>query len=191
MSLGIESLFKEGPRGPSCLEGYIHMAKTILDWIEKILFLLGTIATLGMAVVIFLQITARYLFNSPLPWPEEMAQFLFIIAVYLGVGLLEKDNAHIRCEFLLNKLSKKAETWFFIFGKVLTIFIIGGFLAGERTLLERVKNLSTPAAQVPLLWLHVFILFGLGCWLVYLLVTSIGLLTSLPKSVAADAEDTR
>ena len=167
------------------------MVKTILNWIEKILFLIGTIATLGMAVVIFVQITARYLFNSPLPWPEEIAQFLFIIAVYLGVGLLEKDNAHIRCEFLLGKLSKKAETWFFIFGKVLTIFVIAGFLVGERTLLERVKNLSTPAAQLPLLWLHVFILFGLGCWLVYLLVTSIRLLTSLPKLVAADGEGRR
>ena len=167
------------------------MGKTILKWIEKILYLIGTTATLGMAVVISLQITSRYLFNLPLPWPEEVAVLLFLVSVYIGVGVIEKDNLHIRCEFFINRLSKKGITWLFVLGKVLTIFIIGGFLAGERTLLERVKNLSTPAAQVPLLWLHVFILFGLGCWLVYLLVTSVGLLTSLPKSVAADVEDTR
>ena len=164
------------------------MVKTILDWIEKILSLIGTITELGMAVVICVQITARYLFNSPLDWPEEIAQCLFLISVYLGVGILEKNNAHIRCEFLLNKLSKRAETWFFVFGKVLTFFVIGGFLVGEKSLLERVKNLHTPAAQLPLLWLHVILLLGIGCWLVYLLVSSIDLLISLQKSAAADGE---
>lgn len=164
------------------------MGKIILKWIEKILYLIGTTATLGMAVVISLQITCRYLFNSPLAWPEEVAVLLFLVSVYIGVGVIEKDNLHIRCEFFVNRLSKKGTTWLFVLGKVLTIFIIVGFLVGEKSLLQRVKLLRTPATQIPVLWLHIIILFGIGCWLLYLVVTSIDLFMSLSRPADNDGE---
>jgi C4-dicarboxylate transporter DctM subunit len=162
--------------------GLIDMVKTILDWIEKILFLIGTIMIMAISAVIVLQIICRYFFNQPLTWPEEVGQFLLIASVFLGVGVVEKADAHIRAGLVFGMVSKKTEIWLIVFGKVLSIFVIVGILLGESSLLERVKILLTPAAQIPRLWLHVIILSGIVCWLVYLAATSVSLLISLSKS---------
>lgn len=158
------------------------MVKTILETMMKLLFFIGTSAILLISGVIVLQIICRYFFNHPLPWPEEVGQFLLVAVVFLGTGLVEKNNAHIRAGFLLTMLSKRMQTWMIVAGKVLTIFLVIGFLIGESSLLERVKLLLTPAAQIPRLWLHVIILVGITCWVIYLVASIVLLLISLPKS---------
>ena len=51
----------------------------------------------GLAAV---QVFCRYVLNASLPWPEELAQWAFGWAVFLGMALLTGRNSHITIGFL-------------------------------------------------------------------------------------------
>jgi len=61
------------------------------------------ILVLSMAIIVValaLQVTLRYFFHSPLPWPEELSQFLLVGMSFLGMYVALRRNQHIRIEWL-------------------------------------------------------------------------------------------
>ena len=50
---------------------------------------------LGAVGLAFLQVVLRYLFDAALPWPEEVANWLFCWSVMLGMALATGRDAHI------------------------------------------------------------------------------------------------
>lgn len=54
-----------------------------------------------------LQVTLRYVFNSGLPWPEEVATWMFGWAVFLGMALATGRNAHIAIDVVLCRLKPR------------------------------------------------------------------------------------
>lgn len=57
----------------------------------------------GTVVVVFLQIMARYVFKVPLVWTEEVARFAFIWLAFVGVAVTERQKAHFRVTFVVEK----------------------------------------------------------------------------------------
>jgi len=53
--------------------------------------------------VIFIQVIARYVFNSSLSWSEELSRYLFIWQTWLGASVALRYDKHIRLEMLDNK----------------------------------------------------------------------------------------
>jgi hypothetical protein len=56
---------------------------------------LGTIV-----VVLVLQVALRYLVSAPLPWPEELSQFLLVGVSFFGMYRAFREDAHIRIAWL-------------------------------------------------------------------------------------------
>ncbi|WP_368911776.1 TRAP transporter small permease [Taklimakanibacter deserti] len=64
---------------------------------------IDVILVLSMAIVVIAlasQVTLRYFFHSPLPWPEELSQFLLVGMSFLGMYVAIRRNQHIRIEWL-------------------------------------------------------------------------------------------
>jgi TRAP-type transport system small permease protein len=64
---------------------------------------IDVILVLSMAIVVIAlagQVTLRYFFHSPLPWPEELSQFLLVWMSFLGMYVAIGRNQHIRIEWL-------------------------------------------------------------------------------------------
>lgn len=55
-----------------------------------------------------LQVVLRYGFNSGLPWPEELATWVFAWAVFLGMAVATGRNAHISIDVILRLLAPPA-----------------------------------------------------------------------------------
>lgn len=55
----------------------------------------ATILLFAMTAVIVLQVTLRYFFNSPLPWPEELAVYLMLWMSYLCLPYLIYSDKNI------------------------------------------------------------------------------------------------
>lgn len=67
--------------------------KSILRWEDRVLDLINAFLVSTMVAAIFLQVLARYVFNYPLSWPEELGRFLFSWVVFLGiVSVLRNDE---------------------------------------------------------------------------------------------------
>ncbi|MEP7329059.1 MAG: TRAP transporter large permease subunit [Betaproteobacteria bacterium] len=73
----------------------------------------GVAATLlaSSALVALLQVFCRYVLNNSLSWPEELAQWMFIWAVFLGTGTLVAGKGHIAIETFSPRLSARARGW--------------------------------------------------------------------------------
>ncbi len=54
------------------------------------------ILSVALALVLCcIQVTARYVFNYPLSWPEELGRYLIILIVYVGASVALRKKSHI------------------------------------------------------------------------------------------------
>jgi TRAP-type C4-dicarboxylate transport system permease small subunit len=89
-------------------------------WAEE--FLCCVLLSILMTMIM-VQVFCRYILLFSFSWNEELARFVFIWLVYLGVSLGAKHNEHIRVTILNNFLTAKnqkviryiADTGWFIF----------------------------------------------------------------------------
>jgi TRAP-type C4-dicarboxylate transport system permease small subunit len=69
----------------------------VLRWIERHFEELICCTCLAViAVSVFLQVIARYVFSIALHWTEEVAAFAMVWAVYTGASLCVRERYHIR-----------------------------------------------------------------------------------------------
>jgi TRAP-type C4-dicarboxylate transport system permease small subunit len=54
-----------------------------------------------------IQVTLRYGFNSGLPWPEELATFVFAWAVFIGMAIATGREAHIAIDVVTRVLPER------------------------------------------------------------------------------------
>jgi TRAP-type C4-dicarboxylate transport system permease small subunit len=57
-----------------------------------------------MTAIIFMQVLLRYVFKSPLTWPEELARYFLIWISCLGSAYAVREGMHISVVFIKNKL---------------------------------------------------------------------------------------
>ena len=66
------------------------------------------IMLLIICIVMIMQVIARYIFNSPLVWSEEVARDLFIWMTMIGFSYNARTNNNIEMTLLTDKFSPKA-----------------------------------------------------------------------------------
>jgi len=69
---------------------------------------LETVASLGfvvMCISVILQVMFRYVLQVVAPWTEELARFACIWAVFLGAAVCFDEQAHIKIDFLITRVT--------------------------------------------------------------------------------------
>jgi TRAP-type C4-dicarboxylate transport system permease small subunit len=68
--------------------------------------LLGTLILLGG-----LQVLLRYVFSSPLVWPEEFASLLLLWLTFVGAAFADRRRSHVAVTILLDLCPKSVGHW--------------------------------------------------------------------------------
>ena len=79
-----------------------------------------------MCAMVFLQVVLRYVFNEPLSWSDEIAQYMMLWSVYLSVSWAVRERAHIRVMNFINLFPRTISLWLTIFSD-LVWFAMGVF----------------------------------------------------------------
>lgn len=127
----------------------LSLALSIRKWVDRLL----EIACVGLMLVAVsvacLQVVMRYIFRSGLPWPEEVATWVFAWAVFLGMAVATGREAHISIDVVLRKLSPRMREGM--------EFLIRGIMAAASIMLvvhgmDYVQRAiaASPALQVPM-----------------------------------------
>src|SRR5260221_13378480 len=66
-----------------------------IKWAEQALDGLAVVLFAVMFGVVILQIVLRYVFNAPLVWTDELAQYLFVWTSFLGWTMATRKRIHI------------------------------------------------------------------------------------------------
>jgi len=105
---------------------------------------------LGAAILILAaQVFFRYVLNSSLTWPEELARFVFTWIIFLGAALAIRDGLHIRIDLIVERLPRRVGKWLRAFtdGLMLVFLVVMVILGID--LVRQTANTYSTALSLP------------------------------------------
>ena len=114
---------------------------------------LSGMGILAMGIILFYEVVARYFFNSPTIWAQEVSQYLFIWTMLAGAAYTLQVGKHVRIDLLIIRFSKKTQTFLevltSIFGMLFSAYVtVQGWNMVQATL--KYHKLSATPLRVPL-----------------------------------------
>ena len=118
----------------------------ILDLFMRILA-----ATLVAATVVITcaAVYYRYVLNSALLWPEEIAGYLLVWISFIGAYLALRREGHLSFDLILNRLPERVGFWIRIAIEVLLILFFGMIFVLSIKLISVVGATQIETADIP------------------------------------------
>ena len=105
----------------------MNTLKKISSWIDSINRHVGRLVawvSLGLVMVIFVDVTMRYMFNTSFVFTQELEWHLFAFIFLIGAGFTLLHDGHVRVDIFYQRLGFRGKAWV-NFGGVL-LFLIPG-----------------------------------------------------------------
>ncbi len=121
-----------------------------------------------MCLLIFASTFFRYTKLLALPWAEEMARYLMVWIIFLGVGTAAKKGSHFAVEVFVKSRSLQAQK---VFALIRLIIVIGFCsiiirfyfdIVAKQMVMEQIS----PGLQIPM-WIP-YLAVPIGCFLIIL-----------------------
>ncbi len=107
------------------------MGERAISLLEKGTFFLSALFMAITVCLIAVDVTGRYLFNSPIRGSYEIIEnYLMIFLVYFGLAYAYREGAHIRLTTLVDRLPGKAKTGVSYFVQLFSLLYVGLLLIG-------------------------------------------------------------
>lgn len=139
--------------------------KKVLKWLDdNIEVVLCVILMSAMTLIIFVQVVFRYVFNNSLSWSEELARYVFIWLIYIGISYGCKLRKHIKIDAALYLFPKKARPLVVMLGDVLFIgFAVYITITGFGYAMDqRVYHMHSAALKIPFEYIYMSTVVGFG-----------------------------
>jgi TRAP-type C4-dicarboxylate transport system permease small subunit len=115
-------------------------------------------------LLIFFQVIMRYVFKNSLSWSEELARYIFVWQLWLGVSYATKNASHIRITVLVALLKERSrkilETAVLLIWFAFGIFVI--FQGARITLQIHKFGQLSPALHIPMSYAYLSVPVGAG-----------------------------
>ncbi len=136
-----------------------------LKWLDDYLEMsIGVVLILVIAVILTVQVFMRYVMGASLSWSEELARYLFIWLIYIGISYGAKVMRHIKIDAGLYLFPKKFRPYVVIIGDV--VFLVFCFIVVFNCvrLLQRqiMMEQHSPAMDIHMALVYAAPLVGFG-----------------------------
>ena len=103
-----------------------------------------------LTIITFSQVVARYVFEAPLSWSEELARFILLWLAMLSAAYGFKIKTHFALMFIVNRTSFKFRIYvYFYVTLIVSIFLII-FIYYSFIFVMGVNGHLAPALQIPM-----------------------------------------
>lgn len=103
-----------------------------------------------LCIVVFGEVVARYLFNHPFFWSDEVTVYAFTWVAFLGSALALRDNRHIGISFFVEKLPRGAQGVLGILADAIVLAFLGLFLVQSVKFCRMNHTVTSISLQIPL-----------------------------------------
>jgi tripartite ATP-independent transporter DctM subunit len=80
-------------------------------WLGHVVEVPAAALVAGEVVVLLAGVISRFVFNSPIPWADELASILFLWLANLGAAVALRRGTHMRTTALVSFWSPRAQAW--------------------------------------------------------------------------------
>lgn len=139
--------------------------KRIIHWLDEYLEISICVALMSiMTILIFVQVIMRKVFSNSLSWSEELARYIFIWLIYLGISYGSKIMKHLKIDAGLSLFPQKVRPYIVIVGDILfLVFAIYVMITGWNLCLMQIKlGKTSPALKLPLQYVYAAPMVGFG-----------------------------
>lgn len=132
----------------------------ILDCVDGILqkIIIGAMAF--MLFFTFIQVVARYLFESSLVFSEELSRYLFVWTVFLGLPVVAKRGGHMAVTALSGRLKGAAARAMSIAAYLVGIAFMATMIIQGVEMVQRTSQQISPAMEISMSWVYLAIPIG-------------------------------
>jgi len=116
----------------------------------RILDLFNGLLVAVMVLAIFLQVVARYAFDYPLSWPEELGRFVFAWIVFLGIVPVLRMEEMPSLDLVYRWIPEKAGHFLKFFVSLVVLGFLLIMLKGGWELMVRQTAQISVALQIPM-----------------------------------------
>jgi len=129
----------------------------MFDKMEKLVnFIL--IVSLGlMVILIFSQVIARFVFNRPLSWTEELSRHLMIWMAFIATAIAYRHGAHLSIDLLAQRLAGKKRVLLELFFLIIIIFFLSYMIKYGIELTQKTFRQTSSALQYPMSYVYLSI----------------------------------
>lgn len=153
-------------------------------WLQRAANAVGGGLFLALFVVFIAQITARFIFNQPLPWTDEAAVILYIWVILWAAATMVPEREHVVFDLVWNSVGRRARQAMAIAGNLMVGGLALAGLPASWDYVHFMQREGTPVLDVPLMWVYLpFVLL-----MVALVVRSAWAIWRAARGVGLDAE---
>ncbi|MCF7936189.1 MAG: TRAP transporter small permease [Synergistales bacterium] len=142
---------------------------SINEWIDYVLRKAITLSLGLMLIIIFVQVVSRYVFHNSLSFSEELARYLFVWTVFLGIPVVQRMGRHMTVGLLTQRFRGKTLKALRIAAYLLTFLFMVILLQNGMAMVQRVVWQTSPALQIKMSYVYYAIPVGSGAMLLNLL----------------------
>jgi C4-dicarboxylate transporter, DctQ subunit len=127
------------------------MMKT-LQLLNKFEEIVSSCALGAMVTIIILQVFQRYILQHSLDWPEELARYLFVFAVYIGSSFAASEKRHLEVTIVRTVFGLKIGHYFTLVAYFITVVFCCIMFFWGISMVQFVadSNQVAPALQFPM-----------------------------------------
>src|SRR5471032_1754952 len=108
----------------------------------------AAVLVVAETVILFAGVIARYVFNAPLTWSDELASVLFLWLAMLGAVIALRRGEHMRLTTLVNRLPPKARVWVALFARLAVIAFVLEIVWPAYEYFDSQWDIRTPALEI-------------------------------------------
>ena len=113
----------------------------------------------ALFVTFIIQIIARFAFNHPMAWTDELAVVLYIWTVLWCAAFVVRDREHVMFDLAYNAASPIVQRVMRLVGSITLAGLVGYGLAGNWDYIWFMRREKTPVLDIPFLWVFVPFMF--------------------------------
>ena len=145
-------------------EGHFHLEDDAIDRSDTIA---EGWAALGifwlLALTVFYQFVTRYVLNDSASWTEEIARYLLICMVFVGIAAAVRTSRHIHVDFLYRLVPRTAGRALATLVDVVKIVFFAFATVLTWQMMERMVNYKMTIIDLPMNLVYGVCMFGFAC----------------------------
>lgn len=111
-----------------------------IEIVDRTLFYLLSLSLGALVVICFVQVTARYIFNSAFTWAEEVSVVILLWSTWVGACLVMTKGSHLKIEFLEDRLPERERRILRLVLDLLVVFFLIYITVASKTAIDAIGS---------------------------------------------------
>ena len=163
-------ILEETSVAPPRMTGVVGSLQKAEQWLGSTVAAVAALLVVAEIIVLFTGVSARYLFQRPLIWSDELAGILFLWLAMLGAVVAFQRGEHMRMTAFVGKIQARRRAFFDVLAIAAPLAFLVLVLQPAYEFASDEAVVSTPALDISNLWRAAALPVGLGLMLLIALL---------------------